>query len=103
MGIHVVHPTRDGRLGADTREAFVRKAHAFVDKPPRGTLTLNRPTGDTLFYDTKANVFAIATKEGAPRTMFKPEEGMAYWDEVKAREARRNQTRQARRDADDDA
>jgi pyocin large subunit-like protein len=90
-------------FGADSRDEFVRKAHAFVGKPPRGTLTLDRTNGDTLFYDPKGNVFAIATKDGAPRTMFKPDEGMAYWDEVKAREARRSQTRQARRDTDDDA
>jgi Pyocin large subunit len=91
-------------FGAETREAFVRKAHAFVSRPPRGTLTLSRPNGDTLFYDPKGNIFAIATKDGAPRTMFKPDDGAAYWEEVKARETRRSQTRQASRaDADEDA
>ncbi|MGA0606094.1 hypothetical protein ACO2Q0_08835 [Phenylobacterium sp. VNQ135] len=90
-------------FGADTRDAFVRKAHAFVDKPPRGTLTLTRANGDTLFYDPKGNVFAIATKDGAPRTMFKPDDGPAYWDEVKAREAKRQSRQASRRDADDDA
>lgn len=93
-------------FGADTLDEFVRKAHAFVEKPPRGTLTLDRTNGDTLFYDPKGNVFAIATRDGAPRTMFKPDDGPAYWEEVKAREARRaqgGQTRQARRAAADDA
>lgn len=92
-------------FGAANVDQFVRKAHAFVEDPPRGTLTLARANGDTLFYDPKGNVFAIATKDGAPRTMFKPDEGMAYWEEVKAREAKR-QSRQARRNdaaADDDA
>ena len=91
-------------FGADTREAFVKKAHAFVARPPRGTLTLSRANGDTLLYDPQGNVFAIATKDGAPRTMFKPDDGAAYWDEVKAREARRDQSRQASRSgADEDA
>ena len=90
-------------FGAKTLDQFVKKAHAFVEDPPRGTLTLTRTNGDTVFYDPKGNVFAIATKDGAPRTMFKPDEGPAYWDEVKAREAKRGQSRQARRDADEDA
>jgi hypothetical protein len=40
-------------------------------------------------YDPKGNVFAVASKAGAPRTMFKPDDGMAYWEEQKARESRR--------------
>ena len=68
---------------------FVRKAHAFVNDPPAGAETLRRANGDTLIYDPKANVFAVATAEGAPRTMFKPDDGPAYWEEQKAREATR--------------
>ena len=45
---------------------------------------------------------AVASKAGAPRTMFKPDEGMAYWEEQKAREARRQTARRSRA-ADDDA
>jgi hypothetical protein len=29
----------------------------------------------------------VFTREGAPRTIMKPREGMAYWTEQKAREA----------------
>lgn len=83
---------------AATVDEFVKKAHAFVEKPPRGTLTLTRSNGDTLFYDPKGNVFAVASKAGAPRTMFKPDEGMAYWEEQKAREARRQASRRSRAD-----
>ena len=74
-------------------DAFVRKTHAFVSKPPRGALTFQRGNGDTLIYDPAGNVFAIVTREGAPRTMFKPDEGMAYWEKVKAQEAARTTTR----------
>ena len=67
----------------------MKKAHAFVSDPPRGAETLSRPNGDLLIYDAKSNVFAVATAEGAPRTMFKPDDGRAYWDRQKEREGRR--------------
>lgn len=76
-------------FGADTVDAFVRKAHAFTARPPKGALFLTRENGDRLIYDPAANVFAIASAEGAPRTMFKPDTGMAYWEQVKVDEADR--------------
>jgi pyocin large subunit-like protein len=75
----------------------VQKAHAFVGHPPKGTLTLTRKNGDILYYDPKGNVFAVASKEGAPRTMFKPDDGMAYWDKQKDREERSQQASHSRR------
>ena len=71
-----------------------------MSQPPKGTLTMTRNNGDKLFYDPKGNVFAVASRAGAPRTMFKPDEGMAYWEEQKAREAKRQASRRSR---DDDA
>jgi pyocin large subunit-like protein len=68
---------------------YVRKAHAFVGAPPSGAETLKRANGDTLIYDPKANVFAVVTRAGAPRTMFKPDDGAAYWNVQKTRESRR--------------
>ena len=38
-----------------------------------------------LLYDAKTNVFAVATADGKPRTMFKPRTGAAYWAEQKAK------------------
>ena len=94
---------RNGQaFGADSVDEFVAKAHTFVSRPPKGALTMVRANGDKLFYDPKSNVFAVASKAGAPRTMFKPDEGMAYWEEQKAREARR-QTARRNRAAEDDA
>ncbi len=82
------HFRRNGRdFDADTVDAYVAKAHDFIRKPPRGTLTLTRANGDRLLYDPSDNVFAVATREGAPRTMFKPDDGMAYWERQIAREA----------------
>jgi hypothetical protein len=98
---------RDGdALGTKTLDQFVKKAHAFVGHPPKGTLTLTRKNGDILFYDPKDNIFAVSNKEGAPRTMFKPDDGMAYWEKQKDREERSQSARSNRRSrssADDEA
>jgi pyocin large subunit-like protein len=78
--------TRNGAdFGAKSVEDYARKARAFVAKPPSGAETITRRNGDRLIYDEKSNVFAVATKDGVPRTMFKPEEGPSYWQEAKVR------------------
>jgi len=81
------HFERNGEaFGARSVDDFVSKAHAFVTDPPSGAATLTRANGDTLIYDARGNVFAVATRDGAPRTMFKPDDGAAYWEKVKVRE-----------------
>lgn len=74
---------------AASLDDFVRKAHAFVNDPPASAETIRRGNGDTLIYDPQDNIFAVATAQGAPRTMFKPDDGPVYWEEQKAREATR--------------
>jgi pyocin large subunit-like protein len=66
-------------LGATTVEAFLTKTHAFVSDPPKTALTTTRGNGDTLMFDPASGLFAVARKDGAPRTIFKPDDGMAYW------------------------
>ena len=89
---------RDGQtFDTKTVGQFVKKAHAFVGHPPKGTLTLTRKNGDILFYDPKGNVFAVSSKEGAPRTMFKPDDGMAYWEKQKDREEHSQSARSGRK------
>ena len=90
-------------FGADNINQFVSKAHAFVGHPPKGTETLVRRNGDTLFYNPKANIFAVANKDGAPRTMFKPDDGPAYWQKQKDREAKAQTASRRSRSADGDA
>ena len=76
---------------------YVRKAHAFVDAPPKGALTVSRRNGDVLYYDPKANIFVVADRQGAPRTMFKPRDGMAYWQQQQKQ--RSSDTRSRRSDS----
>lgn len=89
-------------FGAKDLDDYVEKAHAFVEHPPKGVETLTRANGDTLFYDARANVFAVADKAGAPRTMFKPDDGAAYWQEQKDRESKRQTARAEKRTHKDD-
>lgn len=93
-------------FGAHSLDDYVRKARAFVEHPPKDAETLARPNGDTLYYDPRQNIFAVANKEGAPRTMFKPDDGAAYWQEQKDRaeksQAARNDHR-SRHTSDDEA
>ena len=85
-------------FGARNLDDYVRKAHAFIENPPEGVERLKRRNGDELLYDPKGNVFAVASKDGAPRAMFKPDAGGAYWQEQKDREARRQTARSDRDD-----
>ena len=71
-------------FGSATVEDYIAEAHAFADKPPKGTQMTTRRNGDVLLYDPVGNVFAVVTAEGAPRTMFKPKDGPAYWAKQKA-------------------
>jgi len=77
-------------FGASSEAQYVANAHAFVDAPPTGVKRIARSNGDALLYDAKTNTFAVVTRAGAPRTMFKPRDGAAYWDQQVAREQARN-------------
>jgi hypothetical protein len=79
-----------GDFDAKTETAYVLKAHRFVERPPSDAETIDRSNGDKLIYDPKANTFAVVSKDGAPRTMFKPRDGAAYWTQQKDREAKRS-------------
>lgn len=74
-------------FGARSADDYVGQAHAFIAAPPAGTETVRRANGDTLYYHPSSNIFLVATSAGVPRTMFKPDDGAAYWEQQKAREA----------------
>jgi hypothetical protein len=78
-----------GDFGARSETDYVAKAHAFVERPPRDVETIDRRNGDRLLYDPGSNVFAVVSRDGAPRTMFKPRDGASYWTVQKDREAKR--------------
>lgn len=61
-------------------QAYIEGAHQFMNAPPKGTLTKSRPNGDTLYYHPESNTFGVQARNGAPRTMFRPNNGLAYWN-----------------------
>ncbi|WP_150125881.1 S-type pyocin family protein [Brevundimonas sp. LM2] len=71
-------------FGATSAEDFLDKVVAFTQTPPPGVETIRRPNGDTLLYQASTNTFAVVADGGTPRTMFKPDDGPAYWAEQKA-------------------
>ena len=77
------------RNGADFAAAsvqdYVAKARSFAESPPKGALSAVRANGDRLYYDPRSNTFMVADRRGAPRTMFKPREGRAYWTQQQQR------------------
>lgn len=96
-------------FGAKDLDDFVAKAHAFVNHPPAGVEKISRANGDTELYDAKTNVFAVVSKEGAPRTIFKPDNGPDYWAKEEAKggafggdkSKSRNASRKTGRDQDE--
>ena len=77
-------------FGAASEADYVAKVHAFVDTPPNGVQKVERSNGDALLYDAKTNTFAVVSKTGAPRTMFKPRDGASYWQQQVSREQSRS-------------
>ena len=72
-------------FGARDARDYLAKVRAFVADPPAGTERVERPNGDVLLYQAATNTFAVVSRDGVPKTMFKPREGQAYWAEQKAR------------------
>ena len=59
---------------------YVEGAHKFLNNPPKGTLTKRRPNGDTLHYEPRTNTFGVKDANGVPKTMFRPKDGIKYWN-----------------------
>lgn len=72
-------------FGARSAEDYLARVQAFTTRPPRDAETVKRPNGDTLIYQASTNTFAVVARDGTPRTMFKPDDGAAYWAQQKER------------------
>lgn len=83
-------------FGARSAEDYLAKIEAFTRRPPADAETVTRANGDVLIYQASTNIFAVVSSDGTPRTMFKPDDGAAYWAEQKARAPEFGQRRAAR-------
>lgn len=72
-------------FGAKSADDYLTKVRAFTEATPKGTETVKRPNGDTLYYQASTNTFAVVDRNGVPRTMFKPDDGPTYWAQQKER------------------
>jgi pyocin large subunit-like protein len=72
-------------FGAQSPEDYLARLKRFTESPPAGVETVSRPNGDTLLYQASTNTFAVVSRDGTPRTMFKPDDGPAYWAQQKER------------------
>ena len=87
-------------FGAASAEAYLDKVTAFTTRPPGDAETVKRPNGDTLIYQASTNTFAVVDRNGVPRTMFKPDDGPAYWAQQKERAPTFGQRRNGARSAE---
>jgi pyocin large subunit-like protein len=71
-------------FGAKSADDYLQKVRTFIEATPRGTETVKRPNGDTLYYQASTNTFAVVSRDGVAKTMFKPRDGAAYWADQKA-------------------
>ncbi len=76
------HWIKHGREFPNLQNAkqYVEAAQEFVTNPPPGTLSKLRASGDTILYNPVTNTFAVKTADGVPRTMFKPNNGLTYFN-----------------------
>lgn len=72
-------------FGSRTPQDYLSKIKAFTARPPAGTDRVERPNGDVLLYQASTNTFAVVSRDGVPKTMFKPRDGATYWAEQKDR------------------
>lgn len=72
-------------FGARSAEDYLARVQTFTSRPPADAERVERPNGDVLLYQASTNTFAVVSRDGVPKTMFKPRDGAAYWAEQKAR------------------
>lgn len=77
---HFAKHAAEWGAGNITQARYLRRAQDLLSRQVGGDiLGATRSGGDILRYNVRTNEFAVGTAEGAIRTLFRPQEGMAYW------------------------
>jgi pyocin large subunit-like protein len=58
---------------------YVERSHSLFQHSEK-TLTKIRSNGEILYYQPTSNTFGAFTKDGVPKTMFRPRDGIYYWE-----------------------
>jgi RHS repeat-associated protein len=72
-----------GEWGAGniTKDAYLKRAGDLLGREPGGQiLGHTRTNGDILRYNTRTNEFAVGAQDGTIRTLFRPKDGLNYWN-----------------------
>lgn len=60
---------------------YARGTRKLLNDPPAGTrVAKRRRDGATLLYDPETNRFGVKHSDGTSGTMFRPKDGIAYWN-----------------------
>jgi len=62
---------------------YVQGTRTFLHSSPTGTLVKVRTNGEVLKYHSASNTFGVMNASGIPKTMFRPTNGIIYWNSVK--------------------
>lgn len=68
-------------FGYPNADEYARGANAFLEKAREDGLPMKIDDGVTRVYDPKTNTFGSYNPDGTPRTFFKPDRGVTYWNE----------------------
>lgn len=75
------HFKRHGKeFNAKTEQEYVSTAKSFFEATGDNYLQYTRKNGDIVKYNTSNNTFGVVSKDGTIRTLFKPKEGMKYFE-----------------------
>lgn len=76
------HWNKHGREFTELQNSkqYVEKAWIFLKSTSKDIFSKTRPNGKLLRYNQNTNVFGSYTKDGVPKTMFRPKNGIQYWD-----------------------
>ena len=67
-------------FNAKTEQEYVFTAKSFFEATGDNYLQYTRKNGDVVKYNTSNNTFGIVSKDGIIRTLFKPKDGLKYFE-----------------------
>ena len=81
LDIHFNKHAGEWGAGNITKDSYLKRAIDLLGREPGGEiLGHTRANGDILRYNTITNEFAIGAQDGTIRTLFKPKDGLNYWN-----------------------
>jgi pyocin large subunit-like protein len=68
-------------IGIQNSKQYVEHAWKFRDRTD--VMIKVRTNGERVLYDPSSNTFGVFTRAGTPKTVFKPRDGMKYFNDDK--------------------